>query len=518
MLHAVFVVLVWSVTLAAAAVILLRWAFPLPVNRRQASHALPMTAQTDVGRAVLGYMAENPAGHSGILPLTKGTEAYAARVLLARVAEQSIDARYYIWQRDQTGLPLLDELRAAAARGVRVRLLVDDNGTAGLDGELAMLNALPNFQVRLFNPFTLRRLRWLGYGFDFNRLNRRMHNKSFCVDGAATIIGGRNIGDIYFARDANVQYFDFDLLAIGPIAAAVAGDFDAYWNCASSYPHQLLVRPDPAMPARFAAAVTAATTGPEAEAYADALLESQLVSALADDRLPFEWVPVSLYSDPPEKGLRYLPTRRLLVADLTRIFAGVTQSLDIVSAYFVPGRRGTRMLVRMAGAGRQVRVLTNALEATDVLPVHASYVKYRKPLLKGGVQLFELKADQDEEEKDQLGIIGKSAASLHAKSFVIDHDRVFVGSFNFDPRSVLLNCEMGFLVKSPALVATLEGTFVRKSAQAAWTVTLDSQRELQWTGHDASGQAQTRSDEPGSTLKDRIAIAVIARLPIEWLM
>jgi cardiolipin synthase C len=518
-LYAIFVFLLWVVVLSAAAVIAARWAFPLPpLKGRRKSQFLPMSEKTDLGSAIAGYMKSAPPGTSGILPLTKGAEAFAARMLLTRVAQHSIDARYYIWQNDQTGLPLLEELRAAAARGVRVRLLVDDNGTDDLDSELAFLNALPNFEVRLFNPFTLRKPRLVCYLFDFARLNRRMHNKSFCIDGAATIIGGRNIGDIYFARDANVQYFDFDLLAVGPIVAEVARDFDAYWACDSAYPHERLVKPTPGFARTFAAEVEAATTGAEAEAYADALLATQLVSDLADDQLTFDWVPVTLHSDPPEKGLHWLPTKRLLVADLSRILAGVRESLDVVSAYFVPGHRGTRMLVRMARAGRTVRVLTNSLEATDVLPVHASYVKYRKPLLKGGVELFELKAAQADEEKAQLGILGESAASLHAKSFVIDHDRVFVGSFNFDPRSVLLNCEMGFLAQSPALVQVLEAAFSRKSSHAAWAVTLSEKRELQWSGHDSHGVLVTQDDEPGSTLKDRAAIAVISRLPVEWLM
>lgn len=519
MLYGLFVALVWAVALAAAAIVGARWAFPLPpLQGRRASQSIPISDKTELGRAIAGYMANNPPGTSGILPLTKGTEAYAARVLLARVAQHSIDARYYIWQKDKTGLPLLDELRAAAARGVRVRLLVDDNGTDALDPELAMLNQLANMEVRIFNPFTLRTPRLVCYLFDFIRLNRRMHNKSFCVDGAATIIGGRNVGDIYFARDASVQYFDFDLLAVGPIVTDGARDFDAYWNCDSSYPHERLVTPTPGYAATFAAQVKAATTGPDAETYLDALMESKLVSDLADDELPFEWVPVSLHSDPPAKGLRRLPTAQLLVADLTRIMASCQQSLDVVSAYFVPGRRGTKMLVRMARAGRAVRVMTNSLEATDVLPVHASYVKYRRPLLKGGVELFELKATQNEDEKTLLGILGESAASLHAKSFVIDHDRVFVGSFNFDPRSVNLNCEMGFLVQSPHLVATLEAVFSRKSSQASWRVELGSKRELQWRGTDAQGRTVTHDDEPGSKVSDRLAIAIISRLPVEWLM
>lgn len=519
MFLSVFAGLVLVLVALAALVLLARWFFPLPsLQGRQESHSIPMGRDTELDRAVAALMERQPEGTSGILPLTQGAEAFAVRVLLARAATRSIDARYYIWQRDNTGLPLLDELRAAAARGVRIRLLVDDNGTAGLDDELAMLNALPNFEVRIFNPFTLRKPRLASYLFDFPRLNRRMHNKSFCVDGAVAILGGRNIGDIYFARDSKVQYFDIDLLAAGPVVSDVAGNFDAYWNSDSAHPHQKIVRHRPGLEPAFTAEVEAARQGDDAQAYAAALRGTKVVSDLAAKKLALEWVHVTMHSDPPEKGLNRLAPDRLLAADLSRIAGGATTSLEIASAYFVPGSRGSDLLVNLAKSGASVAVLTNSLEATDVLPVHASYAKYRRRLLEGGVKLYEFKASQTETEKSLMGMLGQSAASLHAKIFLIDRSAVFVGSFNFDPRSINLNCEMGYLAQSPVLVRHMVEAFDRELSQASWAVSLKKDGTLAWSGTDDGGNLIQRDDEPGSTMVDRATIAALSVLPVEWMM
>ena len=218
----------------------LRLLHPLPDPAgREASSAIPASDRTVLGAAVLPLAADHP-GTSGIYPLGNGVDAFAARVALARAADVSIDAQYYIWADDLTGIRLLAELQDAANRGVRVRLLVDDNGTPALDQELVALDALPTAEVRYFNPFMMRSPRVLNYAFDFFRLNRRMHNKSFTVDGAVTIVGGRNIGDVYFETGAGHLYFDLDVLAAGP-AAAVGADFDRYWNSASAFPAAMLI-------------------------------------------------------------------------------------------------------------------------------------------------------------------------------------------------------------------------------------------------------------------------------------
>jgi putative cardiolipin synthase len=255
---AVFRTLLFLLAGAAAGILTLGVLFPLPDRQGiDVSEAIPATATTTIGAAVLQGQVEHP-GESGVIPLAGGGEAFAARVLLARTAEQSLDVQYYIWQADTTGYLLLDELRAAAERGVRVRLLLDDNGIAGLDADLRALDDLPNLEVRLFNPFTLRRPKPLSFAFDFFRLNRRMHNKSFTADGAVTVVGGRNVGDIYFAFGPDAHYIDTDVLALGPAAAEVSAAFGAYWNSASAYPAGLILPTAPNGMARLQAAVASA--------------------------------------------------------------------------------------------------------------------------------------------------------------------------------------------------------------------------------------------------------------------
>lgn len=499
--------------LLLAALALARYLLRLPSNEgRVETHAFAPDPATTLGSALLPLAAAHP-GLSGIRPLWPGIEAYAARMALARAAEQSIDARYYIWQRDSTGLSLLQELKAAADRGVRVRLLVDDNGTPDLDAELAALNTLPNFEVRVFNPFSLRSPRVLSYPLDFPRINRRMHNKSFTVDGVATIVGGRNIGDIYFARDTEIQYSDFDVLATGAVVGNVATDFDAYWNSASAYPHQLLVTP-PADLSALDTAATEAQADPDTEAYAQAVSESRLVQGMLAKTLDLEWVPVTLLSDDPRKALGDAPAGTLLATALGPLIGTARQSIDVISAYFVPGREGTERLAFAARQGLRVRVLTNSLEATDVLPVHAAYGKYRQPLLSAGVEIYELRRiPRTEKERKALGLLGSSGASLHAKVFAVDRRAVFVGSFNFDPRSVWLNCEMGFWIESPALATAITDALDR-GASTTWQVGLAPDGALTWTGADSP----TVSDEPGSNALKRFTLGLLARLPVEWMM
>jgi putative cardiolipin synthase len=496
-------------------IVAMRLVFPLPpLQGRVATSAIPATGDVRLARNIAPLAAAHP-GQSGVVPLFEGTDAFSTRMLLARAAEQSIDAQYYIWQNDLTGIPLLAELRAAAERGVRVRLLVDDNGTPDLDRELATLNALPNAEVRIFNPFNLRTPRLLSYTFDFFRLNRRMHNKSFTVDGTATIIGGRNVGDIYFARDAETQYSDLDLLAVGQVVTDVSREFDRYWNSLSAYPHELLVAPPADGPASFDARLSGVLADAGTAEYADALGRSVMVRDLAAGTLRLLWADTQLVSDDPAKGLGLIPSDRLMITRLASIAGAADKSIDLISAYFVPGNRGVEMLAGAVASGVRVRTLTNSLDATDVLPVHASYTKYRKRLLDAGVEVYELKADRAGDTPDiGIEVLGRSASSLHAKTLILDADRVFIGSFNFDPRSVFLNCEMGFLVRSPELARAVTRSFDDMFGERAWRVTYGQGRGLVW--QDGAGEAATT--EPGASAMNSIALTVIGWLPIEWLM
>lgn len=496
-------------------VVAMRLIFPLPsLEGRQESFALPPSDSQNMSRNTAPLAAAHP-GQSGVVPLSDGADAFSARMLLARAAERSIDAQYYIWQNDLTGIPLLAELRAAAERGVRVRLLVDDNGTPDLDAELAALNALPNAEVRVFNPFNFRSPRLLSYTFDFFRLNRRMHNKSFTVDGTATIIGGRNVGDIYFARDAETQYSDLDLLAVGQVVTEVSSEFDRYWNSQSAYPHELLVTPPADGLAGLDARLTEVLADPGTAEYGEALRNTALVHDLTNGVARFLWADTELVSDDPAKGLGDVPKEQLMIVQLAEIAGAAEKSIDLISAYFVPGNRGVEVLANAVAAGVKVRTLTNSLEATDVLPVHASYTKYRKKLLDVGVEVYELKANRADVEPDSdLGLLGSSASSLHAKTLILDGDRIFVGSFNFDPRSALLNCEMGFLVHSPELAAMVTGRFESMFGENAWRVRYGEGSQLEW--QDGSGSIDL--NEPGSSTMNALVLTVLGWLPIEWMM
>lgn len=499
--------------LLGLSVIGLRFAFPLPARNFPAPSArMPPAWEGPLGEAARQALDRHP-GLDGIRPLADGRAAFAARAVLAREATASIDAQYYIWQDDVTGLMLLDELRAAAGRGVRVRLLVDDNGIPGLDPLLAELDALPNTEVRIFNPFTLRRPKLLSYLFDFRRLNRRMHNKSMTVDGLVSIVGGRNVGDVYFEYGAGTHYFDVDAIAIGPIVDDVAASFDAYWNSASAYAAAAILAPAGAP--RIAVEAEAARSSARGAGYQQAIEDNELARRLEARDVTFEWGDATLYVDAPTKGLGGSEDD-LVVEKLFALADGVETSLDLVSAYFIPGARGAEVLEDLARRGVRVRVLTNSLDATDVVPVHAAYSKYREALVASGVRLFEFRSmRQDRVDRSLPELLAGSASGLHAKVFGFDGSQAFIGSYNLDPRSARLNTEMGLLIDSPSIAADLAATLDRPSF--AYTVESDG-AGLLWTETLADGSTVRYRGEPKAGALRRATAAGLRWLPIEWML
>jgi cardiolipin synthase C len=495
----------------------LKVAHPLPDRSGvEAGVAIPPSPDTRLGAAILARMAEHP-GQSGVVPLVDGRDALSARILMARAAEASIDVQYYIWQTDTTGWLLLDELRAAADRGVRVRLLLDDNGIPGLDDVLAALHAHPMIEVRLFNPFVLRQPRLLSYGFDFFRLNRRMHNKSMTVDGVATILGGRNIGDIYFVYGEGAGYFDLDVLGVGPIAANVATDFDRYWNSASAYPADLILGADPDGLDRLAAAASQARESVTASDYLAAIGASALVTQIVAGAPILEWTEVTLMSDDPAKGLGQADRSALLVARLGALLAETETSLDVASAYLIPGRAGADLFSGLAAEGRVVRLMTNSLAATDVPVVHSAWMNYRPELLDAGVTILELRPERDVSLGFDLSAILMGArSSLHAKTFAIDQQRIFVGSFNFDPRSAMLNTEMGVVIESPRIAVALSQALDARGM--LYEVTQSNGGSLIWRELTAGGEEIVYTSEPHTSLLRRALTRVASWLPVEWIL
>jgi phosphatidylserine/phosphatidylglycerophosphate/cardiolipin synthase-like enzyme len=476
---------------------------------RPASTALTDTGSTRLGRAIAPLARAN-AGKNGIHALDNARDAFAARVLLARAADRSLDVQYYIWHADTSGTLLVHELWQAAERGVRVRLLLDDNNTRGADEALAGLDAHPNIEVRLFNPYANRGLRLAELAIDFSRLNRRMHNKSFTADNQATIVGGRNVGDEYFGADSPVEFADLDVLAVGAVVAEVSSAFDAYWNSESAYPAASLI-----VPGGRLTPVGKIEDQPEAARYLQAVRATPLVRSLLSGSLPLEWAHARLVQDDPAKVLNPPDKTELhLLPRLEKAMGKPRRELDLVSPYFVPTKDGAAALITLAESGVQVRVLTNSLAATDVSPVHAGYAKYREELLRAGVRLYELKPFADKDEaKDKDRRAGSSDASLHAKTFAVDRSRIFVGSFNFDPRSARLNTEMGIVVESPALAARLSEALDRGTANVAYEVRLSSDGGLEWVEGDVR-----HASEPGAGVLKRLWIGFLSILPIEWLL
>jgi putative cardiolipin synthase len=484
---------------------------------RVASKVVTDTGNTQLGRVIHPLVGAHP-NLCGIYPLRDARDAFAARAHLARVTQRTLDVQYYIWENDLTGTLLLQELRKAADRGVRVRLLLDDNNTSRLDAILAALDAHPNIEVRLFNPFVIRSPR-IGYLTDFFRANRRMHNKSFTADNQATIIGGRNVGDEYFGATEGMLFVDLDVLAIGPVVNAVSNDFDRYWNSESSYPaDRILPRVNSQTLLELSADANRIEQSTQAKAYTNALRESQFVEQLIDGKLQFGWAATKMISDDPAKGLGRATPEKLFPQQLKEVVGQPMRNFELVSAYFVPTAAGAHSLVSFAKGGIKIQVLTNAFEATDVPAVHAGYVKRRKELLKAGIRLYELRrASTAFRDGKGTGLGGSSGSSLHAKTFSVDGSRVFIGSFNFDPRSAKLNTELGFVIDSPALAQRVEQTFDTRVPNDAYEVRLSHTGHLYWI-EQREGERVRYDTEPGTTFWTRAFVWFLSRLPIESLL
>jgi putative cardiolipin synthase len=345
-----------------------------------------------------------------------------------------------------------------------------------------------------------------------------MHNKSFTVDNQVTVVGGRNIGNEYFAAGTGVAFVDLDVVAVGAAVPEVSVEFDRYWNSQSAYPASTVVRAEPeagALKARFAETRGRA----DAVAYLEALRTTPLVRDLLERRLPLDWTSARVVSDDPAKTVEAsVRAEHLLFPELMRMMGTPMRSVDLITPYFVPGEEGTDALVALAGRGVAVRILTNSLAASDVGAVHAGYAKRREALLKAGIRLYELKPTAGLDSADDRRRLGSSSsAGLHAKTFAVDQARVFVGSFNFDPRSARLNTEMGLVVDSPVLGQRLAAAFDRDVPRLSYEVQMTPDGRLQWIERTPAGERRL-DDEPGAGWWKRFQVQLFSLLPIEWLL
>ncbi len=543
---------------------------PQDVPRRP-STAFTGWADTPLGQ-VVARSTPDPA-LSGFHLVSSGEDAYGTLITLADRATRSLDLQYYIVAADESSREILRRVRAAAERGVHVRLLVDDLHSDGKDPAFLRFARHPNIEVRYFNPFPAGRFskltRFISVAGDARRVNRRMHNKVFIADNAMGMTGGRNIGNAYFLRAPDTNFLDLDVVVAGPAVRRLSAGFDEYWNSQYAYPVEALANPDEAAPgpagtppgSGVQAAGSRGSGGPGdskkaggsggSASSASAPPEQALVDEAAQreaeqkrleasgmtapqkidpaksflarelsrgGRLNFEWARASVLVDNPAKvEPDKLPDSDDTLADeVARMMKEARQEVIIISPYLVPGKRGVEWLSALTARGVKVRVLTNSLAATDSPIVHVGYKRYRKALIRSGVELHELKPRLQRQQRS-VGNFGSSQASLHVKAAVVDRQTLFVGSMNFDPRSITQNTETGLIVRNARLAGQVAQIFSDAIGVNSWRLQLSEDDELQWV--DGQGkQAVVLDTEPDTTWSQRLWIDVLTPFTPEELL
>ncbi|GAB2515210.1 phospholipase D family protein [Lysobacter humi (ex Lee et al. 2017)] len=497
--------------LVASGILLADRLTPRAVGARSTALA-PAADATAIDREVAPLLLAQP-GRTGVLVLPDGLDAFAARALSARKAGRSLDLQYYIWHDDLTGRLLGREVHAAAERGVRVRLLLDDMNAGGLDPLLLALDAHPNIELRLYNPFRNRTgaMRIVEMLQRAGSLNHRMHNKAWIADGRVAVVGGRNIGDEYFAAAQAVNFRDLDLLLFGPAVGQASAVFDAFWNSAAVVPIAALHPPDTSDLVRLVAEAEAQAKGSAARPYLARVDASAAVRDYYRQALAPHWTTgVRVLSDPPTKTVANRD--RWLIHALTPLVEHARDKALVISPYFVPGEDGARVLAQAARRGTFVAVATNSLAANDVPAVHVGYSRYRDALLDAGVALYEIRSQPG---APLPALHGSSGASLHTKAITVDDRRGFVGSFNFDPRSIALNTEMGVLFDDPAIARSVRDEFLRLAGpDASYWLHRGRDGGLRWLDRHAAPPV-SHDVEPGTGALERARVAAMRVLPIE---
>lgn len=486
-------------------------ATPLRDVPRTVTQAWQEPGQTPLGQAAALQLAPHP-GQSGFYLLESGMDALSMRAGLAESAQRTLDLQYYTLHEDATIQLLIYRVLRAADRGVRVRLLLDDIYAAGKDLDLAALSGHPSIEVRLFNPFTQRGKlglsRLLEFLGDTPRLNRRMHNKLWVADNVAGIIGGRNLGDVYFDAATSLNFSDLDLLAVGPVVKDLSRSFDDYWNSPLAVPVEAFVAraPDGRGLASFERRLEQHLEGFRDTVYARTLRETRLGLQLAAGRLPLVAANAVALSDPPSKAqpgaddaVPGEPNQAIFSAQLRAVVEAARDEIIVISPYFIPSDAGLRMLEAIVRRGVRVRIMTNSLASSDVPVVHAAYAPLRPRLLAGGAQLYEMRP-KDLPDSRRNWRPGASTASLHTKAIVVDRRQVLIGSMNIDPRSRELNTENAVLLDSPVLGQRLGAQF-DQAAQPEYSFSVradpspSSVSGLEWIATD-NGQPVRHTSEP----------------------
>ena len=495
---------------------------------KTASSAFDRPNTTRSGRA-LAVATATHAGASAFRLLPVGVDGFLTRVEMADAAERSLDLQYFILRSDDTGRRIADAVLRAADRGVRVRILVDDGETEAGDERIALLDAHPNIEVRVFNPFIYRghnkALRAIEFMARSDQLDYRMHNKLFVADNAVALIGGRNIADEYFQVDPDRQFADDDVFAAGPVVRELSNKFDDFWNSDSAIPVAALGTGKPTAASlasyRQELAEDRDRPLPDGRDYGPKIAAAEPLVGLLSGQLPLVWAGWSVVCDSPdkrkiEKGWRVGALMERPVAATT---AAVQGELLMITPYLVPGQEGVQLFQGLRDRGVTVRLLTNSLESNTVPAAQAGYMRYRKPLLEMGVDLYEIRASlgSTRGSGQTVEISRHGNYSLHGKMFIFDRRKIFVGSMNFDQRSMHLNTEIGLIIDSDVLAHQLATRFAAMVApENAYHLALDGTdpTKLSWITVE-NGMATHYDAEPSKSTLQKLQVDALTLLPID---
>ena len=544
----------WRAALVVGLVGVLSACSSLPPNtQREASQALP-AGGTTLAATTTALRPQPPTRRnaSGMRLLGKSETAYGSRLALIAAAEKTLDLQYYSIHYDSSTEALLERLREAAARGVRVRILLDDFNSAGQNARVLMLDEVPGIQVRLFNPLFGPRGsqagRLVSSLFDFGRIQQRMHNKLFIADNALAVTGGRNLGDEYFGQSDKSNFLDLDVLVAGSLVQDLSQSFDRYWNDDLAYPVATILtraerdrlrpraqdaaaaqqkRNEADLPVAAAVAAAAATTPAEASGGGPNSASppappartvpgaDDIARQITEGRLELVWAPAVLLADKPSKidpeDSEQDPADAdgTVVDDLVHLLGRTRQDLLIVSPYFVPGEAMMKAFTDLRQRGVRVRVMTNSLASNDAPLAHVGYARYREALLRAGVELYELQAQGDTRRRI-FGSAPQSRSSLHAKALVMDGRLLVVGSMNLDLRSALQNTELGLVIRSQVLSKELTDN-LELAMGDSYRVELTPEGALRWHAptHDTARAGQVYDSEPEAGVGLRIMLKLV---------
>ena len=496
------------------------------------SSALVHPEETRLGR-LFDQSSRQHVGKSGFRIISVGADGFLMRMQMLNAAERTLDLQYFIFRGDETGRLLTEAVLHAADRGVRVRVLIDDGETEVGDEQIAALDAHPSVEIRIFNPFAYRGhtklFRTIEFLFNISRLDYRMHNKLLVVDNSIALIGGRNIGDQFFQIDPDSQFADDDIFAVGPITQQLSATFDDYWNNALSIPVKALSWQNSSHAALNEHRELLNEQRQQLKAkidgnnYLKRVATGEPFNGMISGHLPLIWAHAQLICDSPDKKKveNGAMVGRLMQRTVANTTMAVQSELLMITPYLIPGKEGMQLFKDLRQRNVHVRVLTNSLESTEKLLAQSGYINYRAPLLEEGVELYEIRSLLGNAKgSGQTAAISRYGNySLHAKLFVFDRQRLFIGSMNFDQRSMHLNTEIGLIIDSPALAQQIVRRFEAmvqpaNSYKLALSMTGAKGANLVWRTQEGAKTIEYDT-EPARSEWQRVKVNILSLLPLD---